>query len=62
MNEYIYKVRLCEGYYCNGSINIKAETEDDAYNKAMDYLLEKLANALPELGIDVDIELEDCNT
>lgn len=60
MKEYIYKVCLCDGHYCNGNIVVNADDEEDAYNTAMDYLLGKLANALPELGIDVCIELEDC--
>lgn len=59
MNEYRYKVCLCDGYYCNGNISVKADTEEEAYNQVMDYVLNRLANALPELGIDVAIELED---
>lgn len=59
MNEYIYKVCLCDGHYCNGNIVIKADTEDEAYEKAMDYVLVSLAKALPELGIDVSIDLFD---
>lgn len=60
MKEYIYKVCLCDGHYCNGNIVVKADDEADAYNMVMDYVLGKLANALPELGIDVDIELKNC--
>lgn len=60
MKKYIYKVRLCDGCYCNGNIAVKADDEEDAYDMAMDYILITLANALPELGIDVDIELEKC--
>lgn len=59
MNEYAYRVCLCDGYYCNGNIIVKADTEEEAYNKVMDYVLNNLAKALPELGIDVSIELED---
>lgn len=58
MNNYTYKVCLCDGHYCNGNISVEAEIEEDAYEMAMDYVLTKLANALPELGIDVSIELE----
>lgn len=59
MKGYIYKVCLCDGHYCNGSIAVEAETEEEAYNNAMDYVLTRLASSLPELGIDVSIELED---
>lgn len=60
MKEYTYKVCLCDGHYCDGRITVKAETEEDAYDLAMDYVLGNLAIALPELGIDVSIELENC--
>lgn len=56
MNEYTYKVCLCDGHFCAGGITVKAETEEEAYNTVMDYVLNRLANALPELGIDVWIE------
>lgn len=59
MKECIYKVCLCDGYYCNGNIVVKANTEDESYEKVMDYILVRLAKALPELDIDVSIELED---
>lgn len=59
MNEYTYKVCLCDGHYCNGNIVVNADTEDEAYDKAMGYVLVGLARALPELDIDVYIELEE---
>ena len=59
MNKYSYKVCLCDGHYCDGTITVVAENEDDAYDKAMDYVLDKLVKALPELGIDVYLVLED---
>ncbi len=57
--EYTYKVCLCDGHFCNGRIEVMAETEEEAYAKAMDCVLTRLAKALPELGVDVYIELED---
>ena len=50
MNEYTYKVCLCEGHYCNGNIVVNADTEDEAYDKAMGYVLVGLA-----AGIIIDI-------
>lgn len=59
MNNYTYKVCLCDGRYCDGSITVQANNEDDAAEMVMDYILEALSKALPELGIDVSIELEE---
>lgn len=56
MKEYKYRVCLCDGYWCSGIVKVKANNEDDAYDNAMDYILNRLANALPELGIEVYIE------
>lgn len=52
MNKYIFEVSLCEGYSC-GTVEIEAENEDIAYDKAFDYVCKKLADALPELDIAV---------
>lgn len=57
MNEYTYRVCLCDGHFCDGNITVRADEEEDAYNMAMDYVLGKLAEAFPELGIDVCVEL-----
>ena len=56
MNEYEYKVKLCDGNYCDGSIKVIADNEEKAYEMVMDYVLENLVKALPELGIEVAIE------
>ena len=56
MNEYVYKVKLCDGNYCKGNIKVKADNEDEAYEMVMDDVLEKLAKAFPELEIEVAIE------
>lgn len=57
MKTFAFKVCLCDGHFCDGVISVKAETEDDAYDLAMDYVLQRLANALPELGIEVSLSL-----
>lgn len=59
MNKYIFKVKLCDGCYCDGNLSITEENEDLAYDAALDYLCEKLADALPELGIEISVELAD---
>lgn len=56
MNKYIFEVSLCEGYSC-GTVEIEAGNEDIAYDKALDYVCKKLADALPELDIAVFVEL-----
>lgn len=56
MKEYKYRVCLCDGHWCDGIVKTMAYNEDDAYDNAMDYILNRLANALPELGIEVYIE------
>lgn len=56
---YTYKVCLCDGCWCDGHISVQADTEEDSYEMAMDYVLTKLADALPELGIDVFVELDE---
>lgn len=59
MNKYIFKVRLCDGCYCDGNITIVEDDEDLAYDAALDYVCEKLADALPELGIEIGVKLDD---
>lgn len=59
MKEYKYKVCLCDGHFCAGYVTVTAENEDDAYNMAIEHVCNKLYLALPELGIDVYLELED---
>lgn len=60
MKKYSYKVCLCDGYFCDGTVSVMAETEEDAYEQVMDYVLGGLSIALPELGIDVYLKLESC--
>lgn len=59
MKEYKFKVCLCDGHYCNGRISVTAENEDEAEEMALSHVLETLAEALPELGIDVSVCLDE---
>lgn len=56
---YTYKVCLCDGDWCAGTVAVQADTEGAAYKMAMDYVMTKLEEALPELGIDVFVELDE---
>lgn len=58
MNKYKFEVVLCDGHTC-GKIEIEAENEDIARDMALNYVCDKLANALPELDIEVSVILED---
>lgn len=53
---YKFEVNLCGGC-AGGTITIEASNEDDAYEKAMDFVLNKLTDAFPTLDIEVDVEL-----
>lgn len=57
MKTYTFTVFLCGGL-CDGNISIEAENEDIAYDKAMDYVADKLTEAFPELDIAYDVECE----
>ena len=57
LNEYHFKVRLCDGYQCGGKIAVVAENEDVAQDMALEYVCERLADALPDLDVEVSVEL-----
>jgi hypothetical protein len=57
MKTYKFAVSLCGGW-CSGHINVRAENEDEAYEKAMDRIDKKFAKAFPTLGIDYNVECE----
>lgn len=54
--EYEFAVMLCGGY-TEGKIVIKAENENAAYSKAMDYVAERLCGAFPDLDIEYSVEM-----
>ena len=47
-NEYRFAVSLCNGW-AGGAIIIKAQNEDEAYEKAMDYINKKLTSAFSNI-------------
>lgn len=53
--EYKFLVSMCGGW-CNGTLSFYAEDEDEAYEKAMDYVGDKLSDAFPELDIPYNVE------
>lgn len=53
---YKFVVNLCGGS-AGGTITVEASNEGDAYEKAMDFVLNKLADAFPTLDIEVGVEL-----
>ena len=52
---YRYNVYLCGGC-AGGTLAVEASNEDDAYEKAMDLVCGKLADAFPTLDIEVNVE------
>lgn len=57
MKEYNFKVCFGEGRWANGVYSVQAEDEDMATDMALSEICEKLYNILPELDIEVSIEL-----
>lgn len=57
MKEYNFKVCFGEGRWANGVYSVQAEDEDMATDVALSEICEKLYNILPELDIEVSIEL-----
>lgn len=57
MKEYRFKVCFGEGRYANGEYVVTEENEDIATEVALTEICEKLSVALPELDIEVSVEL-----
>lgn len=57
MKTYKFLVSLCGGW-CNGFLEIEAENEDIAYNKAMNFVANKLVEAFPMLDIHYNVECD----
>ena len=55
MKTYKFAVSLCNGW-CSGYLDIKARSEDEAYDRAMAYINNKLTKSFPTLGIDYNVE------
>lgn len=58
MNEYEFKVSICGGYYCDGSIIVDANTADDATTKAQDAFVERWAKGFSDITLDVDYDVD----
>lgn len=58
MNKYVYRVCLCDGKFCDGVIEVSSDSEEDAYEKVITYVGQRLYSAIPELDIEYYIELE----
>ena len=56
--QYEMKVRLCDGYYCDGSIDVEAKSEQDAIDMVLQDICKRLNETFPDLGIDVTVECE----
>ena len=59
MNERVFhfKVILGDGRRAGGYYTVTAQTEDEATDKALYEISNKLCNALPELDIEITVEL-----
>ena len=63
MREYCFKVCFGNGRYAGGTYDVVAEDEDMAIEMALSEICQKLYKALPDLDIEVSVELdeEDCD-
>lgn len=59
MKIYSFKVCFGEGRYADGTYSVKAESEEKAIDVALSEICQKLYSVLPELDIEVTVELED---
>lgn len=55
--EYRFKVSLCDGVWVGGTYTVKAVSESEAQEKALTEICDKLYRTLPELDIEVSVEL-----
>lgn len=60
MNKYEFEVQICGGW-CSGSIIIEADNEDAAYDKALEYVGQKLYKAFPTLDIEYSVDFKSKN-
>ena len=59
MREYNFKVCFGEGRWANGVYSVQAEDEDMATDMALSEICQKLSDVLPELDIEVTVELKE---
>jgi hypothetical protein len=58
MKTFNFKVCFGEGRYADGLYSVQAESEDVAYDVALKEICDKLYAALPDLDIEVQVDLE----
>lgn len=58
MKTYDFKVCFGEGRWANGTYSVEAENEDMATEMALTEICQKLYAVLPELDIEVTVELD----
>lgn len=56
-NNYEFKVCFGEGRYANGTYSVKAISEEEAIDIALSEICNKLNSILPELDIEVSVEI-----
>ncbi len=59
MKNYNLKVCFGEGRWAGGVYSVKAECEEDAIEIALNEICQKLYAVLPELDIEVSVELNE---
>lgn len=59
--DYFFKVSFCHGQNAIGDYMVTAENEEAATDKALREICDKLYSVLPELSIDVTVELIEDN-
>ena len=59
MKEYCFKVCFGDGRYADGTYDVVAVDEDEATDIALSEICEKLYKALPDLNIEVSVELDE---
>ena len=57
MKEYCFKVCFGDGRYAGGTYDVVAADEDEATDMALAEICQKLYEALPDLDIEVTVEL-----
>ena len=57
LRKFVFRVCFGEGKYAKGSYVVKAFTESEATDLALTEICKKLYSVLPELDIEVSVEL-----
>lgn len=57
LKKYEFKVSFGEGRYAKGTYTVKAFTETEAIDVALSEICSKLNSVLPELDIEVSVEI-----